>query len=413
VPLEKTSLIKKYPLQFYTWRGEYFKTSLRRFYLILDKKMRDIWCLFLLASAIMNSQEFTKPYLMAFHTCGPLCDGPQTHTVQLAESSDGLSWNLVAGFPSYSGSVPDIITRPRKLYIYTPGRVSRYDAESQSWDAGPQNVFITTTTGEPVQYVDPSAYLDDQGRIVLFFLNTTGFMPGTDPAFCTTYPCHKIFDAAIEIPGSDGTQFVLAAGHRLDLQIDSGTASDPDIYFDGTRYIMLISRGSSSALYTSSTLLGDFEALYAGNPFFTNMGGIPCGYFDPLTQHYWTWVHRSENGSTSIRMNVAESLIMPATIFNTVISGATLFGSAEVRTESPSFTLNYLMDFCKEEANIYGEAIICNTEAQQYYTDSEPATLYQWIVSSGSIISGQQTAQITWSGAEIGTGNVRIIKIKP
>jgi hypothetical protein len=174
------------------------------------------------------SQPFTKRYIMSFLTCDAACNGFNDHMVTLAESDDGTNWSPVPNFTPYNGSVPDVIIRGSKLYVYTPGKVKRYDKAASSWDAG--SVFVTDSSGGMVQYVDPSAYIDSAGRIVLFFLNSTGTPMGQDPAGCQTYPCVKYFDSATEINGSDGTQFVKNSGHRISITLLSGTASDPDIF---------------------------------------------------------------------------------------------------------------------------------------------------------------------------------------
>ncbi|HMT35905.1 MAG TPA: hypothetical protein PKC41_08600, partial [Chitinophagaceae bacterium] len=97
---------------------------------------------------------------MSFHHCAfPNCGGPQSHTVALAESDDAVNWNLVANFPFYQGSVPDVICRGSKLYLFTPGEVKRFDQLSQQWDANPQSVSITDSIGNPIQFVDPSAFV--------------------------------------------------------------------------------------------------------------------------------------------------------------------------------------------------------------------------------------------------------------
>ena len=118
---------------------------------------------------------------MSFHTCDALCTGFQDHMTNLAESDDGTNWSLVPNFISYNGSVPDIIIRGNKLYIYTPGQVKRYDKTTNWWDTNPVNVSIVDGNNNPVSYVDPSAIIDSAGNIVLFFLNSTGVIAARPP----------------------------------------------------------------------------------------------------------------------------------------------------------------------------------------------------------------------------------------
>ena len=72
----------------------------------------------------------SKAYLMAYHTCSSSssCSDPANHTVQLAESNNGSTWTSVPGYNtiSKSGSVPDVITRGDKLYLYSTAGVRRY-----------------------------------------------------------------------------------------------------------------------------------------------------------------------------------------------------------------------------------------------------------------------------------------------
>jgi len=126
----------------------------------------------------------SKKYLMAFHTCTN-CAGPQSHTTRIAESNDGSNWSLVPNFNGFQGSVPDPIIRGNKLYIYTPGKVNRYNNSANTWEPA-ANVSIKDSNQQQIMYVDPSAILDDDANIVLFFMNSTGLTG--DPAFCQNYP---------------------------------------------------------------------------------------------------------------------------------------------------------------------------------------------------------------------------------
>ena len=208
------------------------------------KSMRAIsmTVLLFICMATAVAQPITKRYIMAFHACGTEpCGDPRNHVVKLAESDDGGNWTLVPNFPAFPGSVPDVIIRGSKLYIFTPGSTMRYDIAARRWE-GAMSVLVHDSSGAPGRFVDPSAAINSDGRLVLFFLNSTSVPIGQDPAGCGSYPCTKYFDSAIELPGSDGTEFILQPGHRVALSIGGGAAADPDIFTDGKGYVLYIAR---------------------------------------------------------------------------------------------------------------------------------------------------------------------------
>lgn len=302
---------------------------------------------------ITKAQPFTKKYIMAFHTCDNGCYGYQDHMVHLAESDDGTSWTEVPNFTPYTGSVPDVIVRGDKLYVYNPGKVLRYDNLSSTWDVSTTPVTIEDSLNNTINYVDPSAYIDSSGNIVLFFLNSTGLV-GQDPAGCQTYPCIKYFDSAVEVAGSDGTEFVIQNGHRTELTLANSplTASDPDIYFDGTKYIMYVSQGSNTLAYESSSLHGTYTAFpNLSNATLTSEGGIPCGHYDAATGKYWTYVHANVSGETVIKQAIHNDFNsqLNSGNFSTVISGPILGYPSDTKTESPGFCENtFLTSTIKE-----------------------------------------------------------------
>ncbi|MBI2968229.1 MAG: T9SS type A sorting domain-containing protein [Bacteroidetes bacterium] len=287
------------------------------------------------------AQPFAKQVILSFHTCDASCTGFQDHQVNLAESDDGITWTPVPNFSPYQGSVPDVIIHGSKLYIYTPGKVNRYDNSSGSWDVNPVAVSITDSAGNFVSYVDPSAVIDSTGRIVLFFLNSTGSTG--DPAGCSTYPCTKYFDSAVEVDGSDGTQFTLLDGHRKEITLNNSpqTASDPDIYFDGNEYILYISQGSSSLAFHSTSMHGVYSSFpNLTNDLLTNQGGIPCGFFNEDSWEYHTYVHSNVSGNTVIGHATHTGFTGQLNTFTTVISGPIIGEPATTKTESPGICRN-------------------------------------------------------------------------
>ena len=292
-------------------------------------------------SILTAQSQLDKKWLMAFHVCGTACNGFQDHQVYLAESDNFTSWSLVSGFVPYSGSVPDILTRQNQLYLFTPGKVKRFTQGTGFTDSNPVGVSVRDANNNPVNFVDPSPILDSQGNIVLFFLNSTGIMG--DPAGCNPYPCTKYFDSATEVPGSDGTQFVLDAGHRYEIQINSGTASDPDIFEGNNGYYLYVSRGSSTAAFHSATLSGTYTSLGLPNDILTHEGGIPAGIYDVNTSKYHSFVHSNQNGSIIIKSKEHPDFSQSIQNLTTVVSGPIIGLSANDKTESPGVCANQII----------------------------------------------------------------------
>ncbi|HEU4718769.1 MAG TPA: T9SS type A sorting domain-containing protein [Bacteroidia bacterium] len=347
----------------------------------------------------LHAQPFTKKYIMAFLSCDSTCTGPQDHKVHLAESDDGTAWSAVPNFPVYNGSVPDPVIRGNKLYLYTPGKVRRYDNGTGTWDPAPSMVSIVDTAGNAVQFVDPSAIVDSSGNIVLFFLNSTGST--TDPAVCTSYPCVKHFDSAIEVPSSDGTQFVMVPGDRYSLTLNSGSASDPDIFFDGTQYILYISRGAQLEAAHSSSLQGtytDFSSLPGG--IISPQGGIGCGYYDALSAQYWTYTHTNLSGNTVIRQSVHSGFSSQISSYSTVVSAATIGQPASTTTESPGFCANTFPTFVEEYPQdiLHGNFFPDPVSGISYLRLDRPVSNATLVISD---VSGRIVKTAAFSGTEI------------
>ncbi|MBI5712543.1 MAG: hypothetical protein HZC38_03845 [Chloroflexi bacterium] len=280
----------------------------------------------------------TGKYLMSFHACDESktnCRDPRSHEVYLAQSDDGVAWKLIPNWKSFRGSVPDVIRRGNTLYIYTASSdVVKYRLDTGATETA--RIKVNGLAG----FADPSLIIDGEGRLVLFMLN--GFVQGGDPASCppgqTT--CEKYMDAAVEVKGSDGTEFNLESGHRATVQLggEFRSASDPDIFFDGKQYVMYVSHGPSITAWTATTLLGAYSRL---TNLSTNLGGIPAGYFDASAKMYWTYAHVNENGRAVIRRATHTALSpLTAADFKTVLTGATIGLGATFHVESPGFAVN-------------------------------------------------------------------------
>ena len=282
----------------------------------------------------------TGKYVMSFHACDESktnCRDPRNHEVYLAQSDDGVAWKMIPNWKPFKGSVPDVIRRGNTLYIYTAsGEVVKYHLDTSVVDA-PTRVKVK---GLDMGFADPSLIIDGEGRLVLFMLN--GFVPNGDPAGCppNQTTCEKYMDAAVEVKGSDGTEFNLESGHRVTVKLGSEfrSASDPDIFFDGKQYVMYVSHGASITAWTATTLLGTYTRL---TNLSTNLGGIPAGYFDSSAKLYWTYGHINENGRAVIRRATHTALApLTAADFKTVLTGATIGLGATFHVESPGFAVN-------------------------------------------------------------------------
>ena len=294
----------------------------------------------------------TKPYLMAFHACeGALCSDFRNHSVYLAESADGASWSLVPGWTPFAGSVPDVIQRGRTLYFYTsPSMVARYNLDTGTSDLVPVAVHGLPSGGVS-DWVDASLYIDEEGRLVLFLMYSAPPPRDrpTDPASCPSdvTSCTKEFLSATEVPDSDGTEFVVDPGARVTATISPltspRTAADPDIFFDGTQYVLYISHGPSTSVWTSPTLRGTYiqSTTLPGGLLSNGRGGVPAGHFDAATSRYWTYTHLGQMAGTVIRRAVHATLTEPLNdaAWQPVMTGQSLGLGSHISVESPSFAV--------------------------------------------------------------------------
>jgi len=240
------------------------------------------------------------PYLMSFHTCdtddGP-CGDPSIHEVHLAGSHDGFSWTVVDWVEPFNGSVPDVFVRDGVLYLYDVVTLRTYDLATRELIAR-NNLEILGD--EPIFQADPSLILDDEGRLVVFFLEG---LEGQDPASCPDEqpPCTKRILSATEVVGAGGHQFTLDDGARVEILVEDNTASrvsDPDILADPDGFKMLISRGQNVQVYESTELRGAFapasdKELNAGS------GGVPAAIWVPEDQQYWLYLTSDRGGELS------------------------------------------------------------------------------------------------------------------
>lgn len=269
------------------------------------------------------------------------------HNTYLAQSEDGAAWSLVSGFTPYAGSVPDVVRRGNILYFFNPGVLHRYHFDTGAMDP-PVNVEPKFANGTRDSFADPSPLLDDEGRIVFFYLATSG-MQGQDPARCAPgqSTCTKVFRSATEEAGSDGARFTVDAGNRVEVTINSTqTGSDPDIYQGKEGFVLYVSVGSGVKAFTSTTLRGTYTSIagLTNDQLTQTAGGVPAGHFDSATNKYWTYVHKGSPSTPAVIRRAVTDRIDQAisdASFVTVLSGETTpgLGSSYV-VESPGFVLN-------------------------------------------------------------------------
>lgn len=277
----------------------------------------------------------SQQYVMAFHGCksgSGDCNNPSSHEVYLAQSNNGASWSLVPGWEPRDGSVPDVLRRGDTLYVISTGGVSRLNM--QTGDVTHEQVSLEG--GE--KYVDPSLAQLPDGRLVMFYL--PGIM-GQDPAACAPgeISCTRQIKSAVEVPGSNGTVFRADSGARVSETITGGTFSDPDIFYNGSEWVLYVSRGQSINAYTSANLQGDFS--FRG-PVSQNQGGVGSGM--PTSQGgVQTFAHSSTRDSTVIVRGESATGTTPIATFATVITGPSIglgnyVASPGVALNSPGIT---------------------------------------------------------------------------
>lgn len=287
----------------------------------------------LFCAAISYGQSIDSRFLLAYHSCeGGDCRNPINHFTHIAESGNGADWTLLPDLPVLQASVPDIIPRGHTLYLYTPGRMARYRVLEHRWEPF-QPILIRDQGGRMVPFVDPSPTLDEHGRIVLFYMVGNARPEDGDPAGCRPYPCVKNFASAVEVAGSDGTQFLQQPGYRASITIERGSLSDPDIFHDGSRYIMYLSEGPNTWAYSAPSLHGEYRPVEGlPNALLTSGGSVASGHFDVSSNSYWTFAHAMRQGQVSIYRAVHPTLdrLLQLSEFELLIPNG----------ESPGFALN-------------------------------------------------------------------------
>jgi hypothetical protein len=266
-----------------------------------------------LSSPIQNVTPPTQRLLMAFHGCAEGatdCNNPVNHRVYLAQSENGAQWSLVPGWTPLRGSVPDVFRRGDTVYVISTGGVARVNMTT-----GSVTVKEVSVRGGDL-YVDPSLAQLPDGRLVMFYL--PGII-GQDPARCAPgeSSCVKSIKSAVEVPGSEGTEFIPDPGVRVQEAITQGSFSDPDVFFNGSTWVLYVSKGPSIDAYTSSELLGSYAP---SGPVSAGDGGVGSG-IEASPGQVQTFVHSSRIASSFIKRGVSATGITLIGDFATVLSG--------------------------------------------------------------------------------------------
>ena len=219
-------------------------------------------------------------------------------------------------------------------------------------------------------------------------------------------PCTKNFKSATEVSGSNGTQFVVNSGTRLSINLNANTASDPDIYYDGTRYILYISSGTNTLAYTAASLHGTYTAVTTlNNAVLTNEGGIGCGYFDPTTNNYWTYVHTNAG---EIKLKVHSSINSSISGLSMVINYATAGLASGSLAQSPGICKNELTTTTAVSNLSSGQFIklypnpVRNDLTIKYDLGMQTSVSMKIFDKNGALITHKK---INTTGTRINTGN--------
>lgn len=271
----------------------------------------------------------SAPYVMAFHTCSTACEDPANHMIRLAQSADGASWSDVPGWQAYRGSVPDAFRRGNTIYVIGAG-LSRIDLTTGKVTAS--RFSVKRADGSPALARDVSfaGQLPD-GRLVVTYVPSMQEVAGASeiPVLLAT-----------EDVGTDAASFT-SIGAAITIPKSSlpimGEPTDPDIFFNGSQWVLYVSVGSNIVAYTSSSVTGPFSAT-TQTLVSREAGGVPAGVVG--AGGVWTYVNFGPTRE-SIEIRRAVSATGIGTIasgsFTTVLTGAP-YGATTA--ESPGIAEN-------------------------------------------------------------------------
>ena len=297
----------------------------------------------------------TQPYILVFDACvkgasGP-CSSPQY--TYIAQSADGVAWQLVPGYTPVLGSVPGVVRRGNEIYIVAGGsgeengrgnpssmETLRYHMDTGVWDS--PGYFIIQDPQYPVdlrdQRQDPSLALNAQGQLVVIY-DINNYVNGVQG--CPGGVCH--IRMATEVSGSDGTQFVAQAGDAASYNVASG--GDPSApFFDGYQWVLSFAFSPpngpyGSLIFVSPSFAGPYD-LYAGLPNGVLGPGQMSGFFNPARGQYWHYFPNYSNRlfraiKTSLTQQVTSSDLQP------ILTSAEVGLGSNIILQHPRFAKNW------------------------------------------------------------------------
>ena len=297
---------------------------------------------FCASPARANDPDFTitpptMKYLMVFHGCSTGCQSPQNHKVFLAQSNDGLNFSIVPGWQPYPGSVPTVFRRANTIYIYNAlSDLRTIDVQTGVvHDAGRSSLDTPPAGFEPGGFADPSIAQVQDGRLVLFYLPSQA---GGDPASCGSQSsCVREIRYAEEKADSGGTIFQdkgLATSKSL---TPPQTFSDPDIFFNGTKWVLLVSEGPSTEAFYADSLESSYTS---AGVISSNAGGVPAGFHDQTSGQNWIFTSKDLPSGSVINRSVSSTGLEALTSFTPVITSSIWSQSNLTTIASPSLAVN-------------------------------------------------------------------------
>lgn len=277
----------------------------------------------------------TQKYVMAFHTCNTGaadCSDPSEHSVRLAQSDDGASWAEAPGWQPYAGSVPDVMRDDDTLYVVANG-LSKVNLNTGEVTAHPLLVLDENNENAMARDIAFAGALDDGRNVVVYVPSMQAVEESGEESILL----------AVEVAGSEGTCYSYHKTLIEDSAIDFGSASDPDIFYDGTQYILYVSTGQNVRAFVSDSLDGTYDA--DSDYWLTQgAGGVPSAVVDDGGQvmsyvNSDTFTGSIYDGGIEIKraVHAPNASSLSTTDFTAVITGADF--SAQT-AESPGVIRN-------------------------------------------------------------------------
>jgi len=268
-------------------------------------------------------------YVMGFHTCSSDCENPVGHTVRLVQSQDGVVWTDVVGWKPLSGSVPDVIRRGNTLYVIGAG-LTRIDMTTGKATADYFKVKKADGKSALARDVSFAGQLSD-GRFVVAYVPSMQDVVGA-----AAIPVQL----AVEDVGSNGSTYTFT-GTAISIGSTSlpvpGQPTDPDIFFNGTQWVLYVSVGANVVSFTSSSISGPYDTASA-TVVSSNAGGVPAGV--QSDGGVMAFVNSGPTRDSLVikrAVSATGTTPLPSSAFTTVLTGAA-YGATTA--ESPGIARN-------------------------------------------------------------------------